>query len=75
MVLLKAEITLRAEDDMIEQGQAQYMGRFLKPLRCCNVVVPGLHVPRRMIVRYDDGTGPVFQRIRKDLARMHLGSV
>lgn len=62
-MFFKTEITIQAEDDMIEDGNPEQPARLLKASGRFNIVTAGLDVARGMVMSDDDGSGSVFQRI------------
>lgn len=56
---------------MVQEGDSQGMSGIPQPVRDFPILRRGIQTSRRMVVRGDDGAGPVGDGFRVDLPGMH----
>ena len=65
---LKAEVALLCHNDVVKDTKSENCGRFGQLLVCTAVNFAGLRVSGGMVMHKDNGSGPVGNGVREDLA-------
>lgn len=60
---------------MVEKRQPERIGGAFQPYCYLAILRAGFEPPGGMVVRHDDGAGPVGQGVRENLARVNYGSI
>ena len=70
----EAEITASADDDVVEEGNAQYSARFHEARGESPVLGRGSRVPARVVVPTDDSRRPLPDGGAENLSRIDRGA-